>query len=102
VQVNAEVALGGGQCREVSGIALWVLRGKERAVVAPRFGWPGSRAGHVLLLEKGSRAVKGLQRHRAGGTMRWGSAEGGGTYLREWSGSQKGRAEDGRDGGVCG
>jgi hypothetical protein len=42
--------------------------------------------------------VKGLQRHRAGGTRRQTSAESGGTYLREWSGSQKGRAEDGRDG----
>lgn len=56
-------------------------RQKREGVVAPRSGWPGRHAGHVLRLEKGSRAVKGLQQHTTGSPGRQSSAESGGTYL---------------------
>jgi hypothetical protein len=46
--------------------------GSEKRV-APQNRLSGRHAGHVLRVEKGSRAVKGLQRHSAGCTARKGT-----------------------------
>jgi hypothetical protein len=55
----------------------------KRLVGAPLHSLSGKHAGHVRRVEKGSRAVKALQRQHAGCTARWWTGDAGGTYLRE-------------------
>ena len=54
---------------------------REKGLVAPKKRRSGRHAGHVLWVEKGNRAVKGLQQPWAGCTGRWRDGERSCTYL---------------------